>query len=72
LKAWCDWGLRCFGPYLAKKALILDDDAFTLTLTNMLLSFIMVTKYTNLYDPGAYDLVSILPTGFFYKVILLP
>jgi hypothetical protein len=36
------------------------------------LPLIMVIKYTNLYVPKAYCLVFILPTRFFYKVMLQP
>ena len=37
---------------------------------NRVLPLMMVIKCTRLYDPGAYSLVSILPSGFFYKVML--
>jgi uncharacterized membrane protein len=46
-------------------------DAMTLT-NKKLLFLIMVIKSTKLYDPEAYGSVSILPTRFFYQVILRP
>jgi hypothetical protein len=59
------WNLWWFGPYFVYRALILND-ATILTLTrNRLLSFIMVTKCTKLYDPEANGLFSILPKRIF-------
>jgi hypothetical protein len=58
----------------AYKAFILSN-ATTLTFNlekNRVLPLMMVIKCTMLYDPGAYSLVSILPKGVFYQVMLWP
>jgi hypothetical protein len=63
------WSLSCLQVFSTKHCYGLNLCPLTLR-TNRVLPLMMVIKYTKLYDPGDYGSVSILPTRFFYLVMI--